>query len=199
MPEPTNVQFFRNAAAFRKWLQKNHATTSELWVGFYRKDSGKTAMSYPEAVDQALCFGWIDGIRKALDEVSYVNRFTPRRKSSVWSAVNLKRVRALQEAGLLAPAGLKAFEERDEAKTNRYSFERENVQFSPQQLARFRKRKRAWAFFEAQPPSYRRLTTWWVVSARQPATQQRRLDRLIADSAAGLRIAELRPAARKKS
>ena len=199
MPEPTNVQFFRDAPAFRKWLQKHHASASELWVGFYKKGSGKRSISYPEAVDQALCFGWIDGIRKARDEESYVNRFTPRRKGSVWSAVNIKRVGELQEAGFMTPAGLKVFNERDEAKTNRYSFEREHVQFSPEQLARFRKNKRAWAFFESQPPSYRRPATWWVISAKQAATQERRLAQLIADSAAGLRIAQMRPAPRKQT
>ena len=198
MPEPTNVQFFPDAAAFRKWLQKHHASASELWVGFYKKGSGKRSISYPEAVDQALCFGWIDGIRKARDEESYVNRFTPRRKGSVWSAVNIKRVGELQEAGFMTPAGLKVFNERDEAKTNRYSFEREHVQFSPEQLARFRKNKRAWAFFESQPPSYRRPATWWVISAKQAATQERRLAQLIADSAASLRIAQMRPAPRKQ-
>lgn len=198
MPEPTNVKLFTSAAAFRKWLQKHHTSASELWVGFYKKGSGKRGISYPEAVDQALCFGWIDGIRKARDEESYVNRFTPRRKGSVWSAVNIKRVGELQEAGLMTPAGLKIFNERDEAKTNRYSFERENVQFSPEQLARFRKNKRAWTFFESQPPSYRRLVTWWIISAKQAATQERRLAQLIADSAAGLRIAQLRPAPRKQ-
>lgn len=198
MPEPTNVQFFRDAAAFRKWLQKHHASASELWVGFYKKGSGKRSISYPEAVDQALCFGWIDGIRKARDEESYVNRFTPRRKGSVWSAVNIKRVGELQEAGFMTPAGLKVFNERDQAKTNRYSFEREHVQFTPEQLAHFRKNKRAWAFFESQPPSYRRPATWWVISAKQAATQERRLAQLIVDSAAGLRIAQMRPAPRKQ-
>jgi uncharacterized protein YdeI (YjbR/CyaY-like superfamily) len=193
-----NPRFFANAADFRKWLQQQHASASELWVGFYKKGSGKTGISYPEAVDQALCFGWIDGIRKSIDAVSYTNRFTPRRKGSIWSAINLKRVGELAAAGLMAPAGLKVFGERDVAKTNQYSFERENVHFSPAQLAQFKKRKRAWQFFESQPPSYRRLVTAWVTSAKQEATQQRRLAQLIADCAAGQRIAQLRPASRKK-
>jgi uncharacterized protein YdeI (YjbR/CyaY-like superfamily) len=198
MPTPTNVRFFTNAAGFRKWLQKNQATAAEIWLGFYKKGSSRTSISYPEAVDQALCFGWIDGIRKSIDDESYTNRFTPRRKGSIWSAVNLKRVRELEAAGLMMPAGRQAFEARDEAKTNRYSFEHEHVHFTPAQLAQFQKRKRAWTFFESQPPSYRKLVTHWVTSARQEATQQRRLAQLIADSAAGQRIAQLRPEPKRK-
>jgi uncharacterized protein YdeI (YjbR/CyaY-like superfamily) len=198
MNASTKPQFFATAADLRSWLQKHHASASELWVAFYKKGSGKPTVAYPEAVDQALCFGWIDGIRKSIDDESYMNRFTPRRKGSIWSAINLKRVAELEAAGLMAPAGLKVFRERDETKTDRYSFEREHLEFSRAQLAQFKKHGRAWQFFESQPPSYRRPATWWVISAKQPATQQRRLEQLIADSAAGLRIAQLRPAPRKK-
>ena len=190
--------FAKDRNEWRQWLQQYHNKLSEIYLVFYKLSTKKPTVTYEEAVEEALCFGWIDGIRKARDEESYVNRFTPRRKGSVWSAVNIKRVGELQEAGFMTPAGLKVFNERDEAKTNRYSFEREHVQFSPEQLARFRKNKRAWAFFESQPPSYRRPATWWVISAKQAATQERRLAQLIADSAAGLRIAQMRPAPRKQ-
>ena len=198
MKTPAAPRFFAKAADFRKWLQKHHTTADELWVGFYKKGSGKQGITYPEAVDQALCFGWIDGIRKSIDDESYTNRFTPRRKGSIWSAINLKRVRELEAEGLLTPAGLKVYNERDVARTTRYSFERETVEFGRAALAQFKQNRRAWSFFQSQPPSYRRTATWWVISAKQEATQQRRLAQLMADSEAGLRIAQLRPTPRKQ-
>lgn len=190
--------FFASEADFRKWLQKNHATADEVWVGFYKKHTGKPTVTYKEAVDQALCYGWIDGIRKSIDDESYMNRFTPRRKGSNWSAVNIKRAHELVADGLMKPAGAKAFAARDESKAARYSFERANVAFSPAQLKAFKKNRKAWQFFESQPPSYRKVVTHWVTSAKQPATQERRLVQLMKDSAAGLRIAALRPGERKK-
>jgi uncharacterized protein YdeI (YjbR/CyaY-like superfamily) len=190
--------FFVNEAGFRKWLQTNHATADEVWVGFYKKHTGKPTVTYKEAVDQALCFGWIDGIRKSIDDESYMNRFTPRRKGSNWSSVNIKRAQELIADGLMKPAGAAAFAVRDESRTGRYSFERENVAFSLAQLKQFKKNREAWRFFEEQPPSYRKLVTHWVTSAKQPATQERRLAQLMKDSAAGQRIAAMRPGERKK-
>ena len=193
-----NPIFFAKETDFRKWLQKNHTAADEVWVGFYKKHTGKPTVTYKEAVDQALCFGWIDGIRKSIDDEAYMNRFTPRRKGSNWSAVNIKRAKELIEAGLMQPAGARAFAERDEAKAKQYSFERENVAFSAAQLREFKKNKRAWKFFEAQPPSYRKVMTWWVISAKQPATQERRLARLIAESEDERRVETMQPSARKK-
>ena len=159
--------FFTKAADFRAWLQKNHATANEVWVGFYKKHTGKPSVTYKEAVDQALCFGWIDGIRKSIDDEAYMNRFTPRREGSNWSLVNIKRAKELIDAGLMKPAGARAFAGRDETKAEQYSFERERVTFSAAQLREFKANKRAWKFFEAQPASYRKMMTWWVVSAKQ--------------------------------
>ena len=191
--------FFATQANFRKWLQQNHAAADEVWVGFYKMHTGKPTVTYKEAVDQALCFGWIDGIRKSIDDEAYMNRFTPRRKGSNWSAVNIKRAKELIEAGLMKPAGARAFAQRDEAKANQYSFEREHVAFTTAQLREFKKNKRAWKFFEAQPPSYRKVMTWWVISAKQLATQEKRLARLIAESEDEKRVATMQPSARKKS
>jgi uncharacterized protein YdeI (YjbR/CyaY-like superfamily) len=187
-----SAQFFAKPAEFRKWLQKHQQTATELWVGFYKRSTGKPSMTWPESVDQALCFGWIDGIRKSIDADSYMIRFTPRKKGSIWSAVNIKRAQDLIERGLMKPAGAAAFAQRDEAKANRYSFEREHVEFSAQQLKQLKANQRAWKFFQAQPPSYRKTVTWWVISGKQEATQARRLARLIEDSAAGQRIAAMR-------
>ena len=191
-------RFFKKPADFRKWLQKNHETAAELWVGLYKKHTGKPSITWPEVVDQVLCFGWIDGIRKSIDAEAYMNRVTPRRKGSNWSAVNIKRVQELREAGLMTPAGERAFAERDASKVNQYSFERDHAEFSPAQQTAFRKNRKAWAFFQAQPPHYRKQMTWWVISAKQASTQERRLARLIDDCAAGIRIQPMQPAPRKK-
>lgn len=190
--------FFATPADFRRWLQKNHKTADELWVGFYKKHTGKPTISYQEAVDQALCFGWIDGIRKSIDDEAYMNRFTPRRKGSIWSRINIKRAQELIDEGLMKPAGAQAFAARDEARTARYSFERDKVAFSPAQLRAFRKNKRAWAFFQKQPPSYQRMATWFVISAKQEATQERRLARVIEDSEAGVRLQAMKPRKREQ-
>jgi uncharacterized protein YdeI (YjbR/CyaY-like superfamily) len=189
VPKP---RFFRSADDLRRWLEKNHGSARELWVGFHKKDSGKAGITYPEAVDQALCFGWIDGIRKGIDEASYTNRFTPRRKGSSWSNVNTKRVAELRKMGMMHAAGIEVFENRDLKKAGVYSFEQKNLEFSPAQLKRFKIHKKAWEFFCEQPPSYRRPATWWVISAKKDETKTRRLETLIADSARGERIAPLR-------
>jgi uncharacterized protein YdeI (YjbR/CyaY-like superfamily) len=184
--------FFKNQSSFHKWLEKNHDKFSELTVGFYKVNSEKLSFTYKEALDEALCFGWIDGIRKSIDEESYTIRFTPRNPKSIWSAVNIKRIKELKELGLMQSAGLKVFEQRDVRKSNLYSFERENVKLTDIYEKQFRKNKKAWSFFEAQPPSYRKPAMWWVMSAKQEETRLKRLETLIADSEKGLRIAMMR-------
>lgn len=189
--------FFPSPADFRAWLERHHTTEDELWVGFHKKGSGLPSITWPESVDEALCFGWIDGLRKSIDETSYRIRFTPRRPGSTWSTVNVRRARALMEEGRMRPAGLDAFENRREDLARRYSFEQGTVEFPEALEAEFRANPGAWGFFEAQPPSYRKTATWWVVSAKREDTRRRRLATLIADSEAGLRIAQLRRPLRK--
>ena len=179
---------FQTADEFRDWLKKNHARATELWVAFYKKGSGKPGMSYLEAVDEALCFGWIDGIRKSFDADSYMNRFTPRRSGSTWSAINARRATELIEEGRMRPAGAKAFAARDSAKTDRQSSDRANPQLDAARERAFKANQRAWEFFQAQPPGYRRLALWWIVSAKREETRTQRFDRLLAESAAGRRI-----------
>jgi uncharacterized protein YdeI (YjbR/CyaY-like superfamily) len=175
--------FFPSPAAWRAWLEDHHAETAELWVGFYKKDSGQPSITWPESVDGALCFGWIDGIRKRIDDVSYVIRFAPRRARSIWSAINIKRVTELTRLKLMHPAGLKAFEQRTGDRSEIYSYEqRKTAKLSPSQEKQFRTNKKAWDFFQAQPPSYRKPATWWIISAKKEETRQKRLARLIADS-----------------
>jgi uncharacterized protein YdeI (YjbR/CyaY-like superfamily) len=179
---------FANAGTFRKWLARNHNKAAELWVLFYKKDSGRGGITYPEALDEALCFGWIDGVRKRVDDLSYTIRFTPRTRRSVWSAVNIRRVRELMKAGRMDDAGSEAFRERDPARSERYSYEQENPTMDPALVRRFKANRTAWTFFEAQPPSYRRTVTWWIVSAKKDETRCKRLDTLIAQSEKGERI-----------
>lgn len=189
-----NVEHFASQKAFRKWLEKNHAKATELWVGFYRADSGRGGLTYKEALDEALCFGWIDGVRKSVDEESYTNRFTPRKAKSYWSQVNTKRFLELQELGVIAPPGQQAFDARDAATTAKYSFERETASFDPASEKTFRANKKAWKFFEAQPPYYRRVATWFVVGAKREETRARRLAQLIECSAKGERLPQFTPA-----
>lgn len=194
MPEPGSEPiFFATAAELRRWLRKYHRSARELWVGYYKKASGRPGITYPESVDEALCFGWIDGIRKTLDESRYINRFTPRRPGSIWSQVNIRRARELIAAGRMRPAGRRAFDARDPARTKRYSFEqRQAARLSAADERRFRANRRAWEWFATQPPGYRRTAIFWVVSARRDETRGRRLQNLIDDSAAGRRIGPLR-------
>ena len=187
------LRFFRTASALRTWLEKHHVTENELWIGFYRKDSGKKGLTYSEALDQALCFGWIDGIRKKLDDVSFANRFTPRTLRSIWSNVNIEHVGRLTEAGRMAPSGLAAFALRDASRSGVYSFEQDKAEFPPKMLSRLASNKKASAFFDSQPPHYRRTATWWVVSAKRPETRERRLEQLIDRSAKGLRLPQFIP------
>lgn len=178
------VTFFANPALFRDWLEEHHQRRTELVVGFYKKGSGKPSISWPESVDAALSFGWIDGVRRRIDDQSYSIRFTPRKARSVWSAVNIKRVEELTAQGLMRPAGLKAFEARLAERSAIYSFEQRNIAFAAAQERQFRANKAAWTFFQSQAPSYRRAATWWVVSAKREETKAKRLATLMADSSA---------------
>ncbi len=180
-------RFFKTREAFRAWLEKHYAEP-ELLLVFYKVSSGKGGITHKDALDEALCFGWIDGVVRTLTADSYTIRFSPRKKGSHWSRVNIKRAHELRAAGVMHAAGLAAFEQRDEAKTINYSYELREATFTPAQEKQFKANHAAWTFFAAQPPSYQRVTKFYVTSAKQEATQQRRLDRLIADSAAGRRI-----------
>jgi uncharacterized protein YdeI (YjbR/CyaY-like superfamily) len=190
-PLPVPARFFTSAGALRQWLERHHGRAGELWIGFYRKDSGKGGITYAEALDAALCFGWIDGIRKKLDEVSYVNRFTPRRPGSIWSTVNVRHVERLRAAGLMRPAGLDAYDKRDPARSGIYSFEQRPRAFPKHHEATFKAAAAAWAHFSAQPPGYQRLGIWFVMSAKRDETQARRLKQLIDAHSEGTRIGVL--------
>lgn len=184
--------FFATPAEFRAWLAKNHETTNELWVGFYKKESGRSSITWPESVDEALCVGWIDGIRKTIDAESYKIRFTSRKPTSAWSAVNIGRVAELKRQGRMKPAGVEAFERRSEVKSGIYAYEqRQHAAFALAEEKQFRANAKAWKFFQAQPAGYRKTTAWWVISAKREATRAKRLATLIEDSAAGLPIRQL--------
>jgi uncharacterized protein YdeI (YjbR/CyaY-like superfamily) len=184
--------FFATPEEFRAWLEKHHDKRKELWVGFYKKGSGKPSITYPEAVDEALCFGWIDGVRKSLDTDSYVNRFTPRQARSTWSAVNIERAKELERLGRMHPAGRKAFEARADERSAMYSYEqRHAAKLALEHERQFRANKKAWTWFEAQPPSYRKAAIWWVVSAKKDETKAKRLATLIDDSAHGRTVPPL--------
>ena len=181
--------FFATPAHFAKWLKAHHASHRELWVGFYKKGSGRPSITWPESVDEALCVGWIDGIRKRIDEESYVIRFTPRKATSTWSSINIARMAVLIEAGRVHPAGHAAFARRSEKKSGIYAYEqRKAARFDAATSKRFRANRAAWKYFAARPPGYRQLATWWVVSAKKEETRQRRIARLIAVSAEGREI-----------
>ena len=192
-------RFFPTPGDFRAWLEANHASETEVLVGFYKKGSGRPSITWPESVDEALCFGWIDGVRRNAGEVAYTIRFTPRRVTSIWSAINVAKVKALTAAGRMHPAGLSAYAARTPERTGVYSFERlRAARLSRDQRARLRANRRAAAFFDAQPPGYRALVTHWVVSAKRPETRERRLSQLIADSAAGRRLRQVERLEKKR-
>ena len=192
-PNAPRGSFFETALEFRSWLERHHESARELWVAFHKKGTGRPSITWPESVDEALSFGWIDGVRKSLSAEAYVIRFTPRKRGSIWSRVNIERVQVLIREGRVRPAGLRAFEARDAKKSGIYSFEqRDAAKLSPAELKQFRANARAWSFFESQPPSYRKTAIWWIVSAKRPETRARRLTTLITDSAAGTRVAPLR-------
>lgn len=184
--------FFATPDAFRAWLEANHSSAAELIVGFHKKTSGKPSITWPESVEQALCYGWIDGIRRTLDHSAYTIRFTPRRRGSIWSAINVRTVQRLLADGLMQPAGLAVFEQRDENNSAGYSFEQDEVAFSPEDEALISANPAAWENWQKFPPSYRKSATWWVTSAIRPETRTRRLQQLIHDSARGERIAPMR-------
>jgi uncharacterized protein YdeI (YjbR/CyaY-like superfamily) len=180
------VRIFKDAVEFRHWLESNHASVEEFWIGFYNQRSNQTSMKYPEAVDEALCFGWIDGLRQGVNETTYRVRFTPRQLRSNWSAVNIRRAQELKKQGRLAAAGLTAFTKRPKKKL--YSYETRPQKFGQAQEKGFRANAEACKFFQAQAPWYQRTARYWVLSAKKEETRQRRLEALIADSAAGRRL-----------
>ena len=188
--------FFATPSDFRAWLEKHHATATELLVGFHKKGSGKASITWPEGVDEALCFGWIDSVRKSIDDTSYSNRFTPRRARSTWSTVNIERAKELIARGRMRPAGRRAFEARRDDRSAIYSYEqRGQAKLGPEFERQFRSNKKGWDFFQAQPPGYRRTATYWVVSAKKEETRRKRLATLIDDSAHGRTVRPLtRPA-----
>lgn len=184
--------FFATSRDFRAWLEAHHQSERQLLVGYYKRGTGMPSISWPESVDEALCFGWIDGVRKSLSEDAYSVRFTPRKATSIWSAINVARVAALESLGRMTPAGRRAFALRTPERTGVYSFERyAAAQFAPEQARRLRANRAAATFFDAQPPSYRRMATHWVISAKREETRSRRLDQLILDSSEGRRIGPL--------
>jgi uncharacterized protein YdeI (YjbR/CyaY-like superfamily) len=182
--------FFATSAAWRAWLEQNHATASEISVGFWKRDSGKPSITWPESVDEALAFGWIDGVRNRIDDEAYRIRFTPRRPGSAWSQVNLKRFAELKAEGRVAPAGQAAF---DAGKPSAYSYEREAVELAPQEAELFKAHAEAWGFFQACPPGYRKLVIHRVTAAKRPETRARRLSQLIDASAQRRRLDLLNP------
>jgi uncharacterized protein YdeI (YjbR/CyaY-like superfamily) len=182
------IKYFRSPRDFRRWLEKNHATRQELWVGYHKKNSRQPSMTWPESADEALCFGWIDGIRKNVDDLRYTIRFTPRRRGSIWSAVNIKRARELSDKGLMKPAGMAAFNARKENKSGIYSYEQRSANLDVPYEKKLKQNKVAWDFFYAQPPSYRKAVGWWIVSAKHEATRVKRLERLMRESARGKRL-----------
>ena len=190
--EVDTAMYFESPLAFRRWLEKHHESAPELLVGFHKRHTGRPTLTWPESVDEALCFGWIDGIRRSVDAERYTIRFTPRRRHSVWSLINVKRVAALTEEGRMRAAGLRAFEARRADRTGVASFERPLQTLAPDELRQFKRNAAAWRFWEAQPPGYRKTATHWVVSAKRPETRAKRLGVLIDDSAAELRIGLLR-------
>jgi len=175
--------FFASQSEFRQWLQHNHDKARELLVGFHKRHCGKPSITWPQAVDEALCFGWIDGVRRSLGDSAYTIRFTPRKTRSIWSAVNIKRAKRLEKLGLMHPRGIEVFRARDPERSGRYSYERKQARFNTVQQRALRANKRAWAFFKTRPPWYQRTAAWWVIQARRKETQSRRLAILISHSA----------------
>ena len=183
--------FFSTQAAFRQWLEKNHEIAGELLVGFYKVKSGKQSMTWSESVDEAICFGWIDGIRRSIDEDSYSIRFTPRKSTSIWSAINIKKVEELTQKKLMHPAGISAFSNRKDHKSRIYSYEKEAEKLPGDFLKKFKSDKNAWAYFQSMAPSYQRTAIHWVMSAKQETTRIKRIHELINDSSAARKIKSL--------
>jgi uncharacterized protein YdeI (YjbR/CyaY-like superfamily) len=186
-----NIRFFRSPAELRKWFEKNHTDATELWVGYYKKGSGKPSVTWPESVDEALCVGWIDGIRKSIDEVSYTIRFTPRKPRSIWSAINIRRAEELIKLGLMLPKGLDAYQAREENKSGIYSYEQRSADLPEQYAKRLRGNKDAWEFYQSQSAAYRKKVNWWVISPKKEETRLKRLDKLIETLASERTIPQL--------
>ena len=196
--ERIKPRFFRTQSEFSSWLERNHDSAKELWVGYYKKHTGKRSITWPESVDEALCFGWIDGVRRGIDDDRYMNRFTPRRPGSNWSARNINRARELIEEGRMRPAGRDAFEARTEDRSATYSYEQRHLAKLPREYERrFHRNREAWEFFESCPPHYQRAAIYWVMSAKRDETRERRVTTLIETSAKGETIPPLTPPKRR--
>ena len=192
-------RYFDSPDEFRAWLEEHHATATELVVGFHKTHTGRPSMTWTQSVREALCFGWIDGIRRSLGDESYSIRFTPRKPRSIWSSRNIQHVEELIREGRITPAGLAAYEARTPERTGVYAFEqRHTARLEPEHEEEFRADPAAWEFFQAQPPSYRKTAIYWVVSAKREETRARRLAQLIEDSAAGRRLAQLTAPSRRR-
>jgi uncharacterized protein YdeI (YjbR/CyaY-like superfamily) len=186
-----NPTFFPSPSDLREWFDEHHTTDQELLVGYYKKSSAMPSITWPESVDEALCYGWIDGIRKSVDDTSYAIRFTPRKPGSIWSSVNIRRAQTLIENGRMQPAGLQAYQARKKNESGIYSYEQRSDQLPEPYAQELRQNEAAWGFFQVQPPSYRKAAGWWVVSAKQEETRHKRLAQLIEDSAQGRTIPPL--------
>jgi uncharacterized protein YdeI (YjbR/CyaY-like superfamily) len=182
------ILFFATPADFRRWLEKNHARERELWVGFHKRSTGRPSLTWPQSVDEALCFGWVDGLRKSVDDTCYRIRFSPRQPKSFWSPVNTRRFAALKRAGRMTEAGQAAFARRDRSQTQRYSYERAGAKLRPDEVRQFKQAPGAWEFFRSCPPSYQRVAAWFLASAKKEETRRRRLETLIAASKRQARI-----------
>jgi uncharacterized protein YdeI (YjbR/CyaY-like superfamily) len=191
MNPATQPTFFETQSEFRQWLLQNHAIAKELYVGFRKVGSGLKSITWSQSVDEALCFGWIDGLRKSIDKDSYFIRFTPRKPTSIWSAINIAKIEELTRQGLITPAGLAAYEHRTDSKSKIYAYENEETKLSPEFEEQFRSNPGAWIYFQSMPPSYRKVASKWVMSAKQPATRAKRLAELISDSHAVRKIKQL--------
>ena len=177
-------KFFAEQSDFRQWLEENHDKETEIIVGFYKVNSRKPSMNWSQSVDEALCFGWIDGVRTSIDKESYQIRFTQRKPTSIWSAINIQKIEALTKQGLMQPAGLASFEKRTDTKSKIYSYEKDEAELIPNFIKQFKANKKAWDYFQSLAPSYRKVSAHWVMSAKQETTQIKRLHQLISESAA---------------
>jgi uncharacterized protein YdeI (YjbR/CyaY-like superfamily) len=191
--EPKGIRYFATPAAFRAWLERHHESAGELWVGFHKKSSGAPSLTWPESVDQALCFGWIDGLRKNVDATRYTIRFTPRKPRSVWSAVNIRRFGELEAAGEVRAAGHRAFAARRENRSGIYSYEQRSAELPEAFEQRLKRHRAAAAYFHGRPPSYRKAAIWWVVSAKKEETRERRFATLVELSAENRDIPQFVP------
>ena len=198
-PHPEDVLFFSSTDELRDWFDTHHSTADELWLGYHKKATGRPTITWSDAVDEALCVGWIDSVRYSLDDERSAQRFTPRRKGSVWSAINVRKVAELTAQGRMRPTGLAAYEARDPGRTAIYSYEREAAALTDEEVGRLRANAAAAADWDRRPPSYKRAILYWIVSAKKPETRARRLDALIDASAAGEPVGPMRPPGRQRT